>query len=60
MNHDLFRYLLWGMTTTPARFGCLDDFREWTASMGFDAAGCGEVWEMVQAVCPEGKATFGL
>jgi hypothetical protein len=52
MNHDLFRYLLWGMTTTPARFVCLPDFEAWAVELGFDADQCGEFWAMVQAVPP--------
>ena len=52
MKSDLFKYLLWGMTTTPARFGCLDDFKAWAAGLGLDTAGCGELWAMVQALCP--------
>ena len=48
MKTDLLRYLLWGMTTTPPRFGCLADFEAWTADMGFDTADCAEVWAMLE------------
>jgi hypothetical protein len=52
MKTDLLKYLLWAVTTTPARFACLDDFEAWTAGLGLDPDGCSETWGMVQAVSP--------
>jgi hypothetical protein len=52
MNGDLIRYAFWGITTTPPRFACLDDFAAWTIDLGMDAVGCSEVWSMAAAFGP--------
>jgi hypothetical protein len=46
----LFKYLLWGMTTTPARFRMLSEFQAWVAGLGFDADECRICWNDLRSI----------
>jgi hypothetical protein len=50
LNDRLFKYLLWGQTTHPARFRYLSEYQTWATGIGFDADQCREPWELLKTV----------
>jgi hypothetical protein len=48
-NH-LMQYLLWAMTTAPARFRMLSDFIAWASDLGFGPDECRVVWNDLRSI----------
>ena len=46
----LFRYLLWAMSTIPAKFRMLSEFQAWAQPLGFNESECRICWESLRSI----------